>query len=85
MLLQIFMSVGDPVTQADLTAALLLVVKWSLVLLSGIYIALAVIISRQIGLMRATFTTPHTYRLSALSYVHLFCAVLLLLYFILFL
>ena len=88
MLLQI---VGAPVsevaqfTQADAVGYVLALFKWLLVAVSVLYVLVAVIISRQIGLMRATVTTPHTKRLALISLIHLACAVVLLVYFVLFL
>ena len=82
MLFQLMLQ-PDFLTNGTSAVGLLLeLFKWLLVILSGIYVLVAVIITRQIGLMRATVSTPHTARIKLISLVHLLLSVLLLLYFI---
>lgn len=85
MMFQFMLDPGTPFTQADATGLVLGLFKWLLVIVSILYVFVAVIISRQIGLMRATVTTPHTKRLQLISYIHLILSLVLLLYFVLFL
>lgn len=85
MLFQLMVNPGGTFTQADATGLVLELFKWLLVIISVLYLFVAVIISRQIGLMRSTVTTPHTTRLQLISYIHLILSVVLLLYFVLFL
>ncbi|MCA9369363.1 hypothetical protein KC721_03625 [Candidatus Woesebacteria bacterium] len=85
MLLQLMVSPGPGFTQADAAGYLLALFKWLLVAVSFLYVLVSVIITRQIGLMRATVTTPQTRRLVLVSLIHLACAIVLLVYFVLFL
>lgn len=85
MLFQFILSPDSPFTQADATAFILGIFKWLLVAVGVLYMFVAIIISRDISLMRATVTTTHTGILRLISYIHLLLSGLLLLYFLLFL
>lgn len=85
MLFQLMVSPDSPFTQVDATNFVLEIFKWLLVMVSLLYVFVAVIISRQIGLMRETVTTLHTVRLRLISFIHLALSIVLLLYFVLFL
>lgn len=83
MFFQLTLGQTGLLTEASATLLLLDIFKWLLVIVAGLYLFVAMIIVRQIGLMRATVTVPHTVRLQLLSYLHFIAAVLLLLYFVL--
>lgn len=85
MLFQFILSPDTPFTQADAVAFILGVFKWLLVAVGFLYTFVAIIITRDIGLMRATVTTAHTGILRLISFIHLALSGVLLLYFLLFL
>ncbi len=85
MVFQMMVTPLSGFSQAELTGYILELFKWLLVAVSILYVLVAVIIIRQIGLMRATVTTPHTQRLRLVSIIHFACAVILSVYFVLFL
>ncbi|NCN51255.1 MAG: hypothetical protein GW762_00515 [Candidatus Pacebacteria bacterium] len=85
MLFQLILNPTTQFTQADATGFVLAIFKWMLVIVAILYMFVAVIITRQIGLMHATVSTPHTVRLRLISLVHLALSGVLLLYFVLFL
>lgn len=83
MLFQLIVNPNAPFTQVDATAFILALFKWLLVAVGVLYVLVAVIIVRHIGLMRATVSTPHTSILRLIGFVHLVLSGVLLLYFVL--